>query len=161
MRTLTNSKIKQKNLQHNPFINLLHNLDKYIEKRKLWDHLPITSQLHKKYAFKLKLLHSDGKVTSKFSVTLVQSFIIRRQFWNKEKFLIRKESCELPCLLNQWNYSLFNTVTNYFNNTYLPLLVTTQFKMFTSLDRQLLPVFAFCTFHTQNNLSCGLGLFRK
>ena len=43
-----------------------------------------------------------------------------------------------------------------FETTYLPLLVSSQFKVLASFDGQLFSVFAGCTLHTQHNL---LGCF--
>lgn len=43
----------------------------------------------------------------------------------------------------------------------LPLLVTTDFKVFASLDGQLLASLALGAFHTQHNLLGGLSLFTQ
>lgn len=55
------------------------------------------------------------------------------------------------------------------NHLTLPLLITTQFKVFASFQWNLFSVFAFRTFHPQNNFLCcfcflpedGLGLTAK
>ena len=44
------------------------------------------------------------------------------------------------------------------NHLALLFLVTSQFKMFATLDGQLLPVFADCALHLQCDLLCGLSL---
>jgi len=45
-----------------------------------------------------------------------------------------------------------------FDSFYLPLLVTSKFKVFAAFDGQLFPVLARRAFQTQSNLFCGLGL---
>lgn len=45
------------------------------------------------------------------------------------------------------------------NHLALSLFVSSQLKVFTSLDGQLFSVFTFWAFHPQHNLFCGFGLF--